>query len=104
MPDSPQTITDADLRARLSDLQSRLEAGLDAVDPHHRLTGRPVQYHVVGGHTFEIVYSEVPGIDEAEVLGVKRLVGQECYCSVTPETAETLTVRLVIPLRRVDSR
>ncbi len=98
MSDDPVAVTDPELRRRLSTIQERLEAGLPSVDPHRRLVGRPVHYRVVGGHTFEIVYSEVPGIDESEVLGIKRLIGQACYCSVTPKTAETLTVRLVVPL------
>jgi hypothetical protein len=41
----------------------------------------------------------VARIDESEVLGVKRLIGDACHCSVTPQTAETLTVRFVVPLR-----
>ena len=53
---------------------------------------------LIAGQTLELVFSEVPKIDEAEVLGVKRLIGQACYCSVTPATAETLTVKFVVPL------
>ena len=52
---------------------------------------------VIAGQTLEIVYREVPQID-AEVRGVKRPIGDECFCSVTPSTAETLTVRFVIPI------
>jgi hypothetical protein len=32
------------------------------------------------------------------VLGVKRLLRTHCYCIVEPQTAETLTVRFVVPL------
>jgi hypothetical protein len=95
----PDAVTDPALRERLTDLCERLAHGLDQVDPHHRLSGRPVSYRVIAGQTFEITYRDVPRIDESEVLGVKRLIGEECYCSVTPQTAETLTVRFVVPLR-----
>jgi len=95
----PNAVTDPALRERLTDLCERLAHGLDQVDPHHRLRGRPVSYRVIAGQTFEITYRDVPRIDESEVLGVKRLIGEECYCSVTPQTAETLTVRFVVPLK-----
>jgi hypothetical protein len=94
----PDAVTDPALRERLTELCARLAHGLDQVDPHHRLRGRPVAYHVIAGQTFEITYRDVPRIDESEVLGVKRLIGEECFCSVTPQTAETLTVRFVVPL------
>jgi hypothetical protein len=95
----PDTVTDPVLRERLTALCERLAQGLALVDPHHRLRGRPVSYRVIAGATFEITYRDVPRIDESEVLGVKRLIGQQCYCSVTPQTSETLTVRFVVPLR-----
>ncbi|NIQ55693.1 MAG: hypothetical protein GWN71_20720 [Gammaproteobacteria bacterium] len=58
-----------------------------------------MSYRLVSGQAVEIVYREVTSIDEAEVQGVKRLVGAACFCSVLPETAETLTVRFVVPLK-----
>lgn len=79
-------------------LRKRLEQGLARLDPHHRLQGRPVAYHTIAGGTFEVVYRDVPRIEESEVLGVKRLLGKRCYCTVEPQTAETLTVRFVVPL------
>lgn len=91
-------VSDARFRDRLSEIQARLQEGLAKVDPHHRLLGKPVTHRVVAGQTFVIEYREVPRIDESEVLGVKRLIGQDCHCQVTPQTAETLTVRFVIPL------
>ena len=99
MPDVPRAVTDPVLRARLSEIQARLRERLPAVDPHHRLFGRPVTFHVIGGETIEIVYRDVPSIAETEVLGIKRLIGESCHCHVTPQTAETLTVRFVIPLK-----
>ncbi len=95
----PHTVTDPALRERLSEIQRRLSDGLAKVDPHHRLRGRPTSYQVISGETFEIVYRDVSRIDEAEVLGVKKLIGEQCFCSVTPQTAETVTVRFVVPLR-----
>lgn len=90
---------DPALRERLSEIQARLAAGLVRIDPHHRLVGRPVTYQVIAGQTFEITYRDVARIEEAELMGVKKLIGQQCFCSVTPQTAETLSVRFVVPLR-----
>jgi len=45
-----------------------------------------------------VVYRDVPRIEESEVQGVKRLLGPGCYCIVEPQTAETLTVRFVVPI------
>jgi hypothetical protein len=86
-------------RERLAELQHQLAEGLARIDPHHRLLGRPVGYRLIDGQTFEITYRDVPGIAEAEVLGVKRLLGKDCYCSVSPQTAETITVRFVVSLK-----
>jgi len=47
----------------------------------------------------EIAYRDVPGIAEAEVLGVKRLIGVDCFCTVAPQTAETVIVRFVVSLK-----
>lgn len=88
---------DATLQA-LNRLRAALEEGLGRLDPHHRLQGRPVTYHVIGGRTLEAVFRDVTRIEESEVLGVRRLLGRHCYCIVEPQTAETLTVRFVIPL------
>jgi hypothetical protein len=79
-------------------LQRRLADGLAKIDPHHRLLGRPVTYRVIDGRALEITYRDVAGIADAEVLGVKRIIGLDCACSVSPQTAEQLTVRFVIPL------
>jgi hypothetical protein len=79
-------------------LRARLEDGLASLDPHHRLRGRPVAFHLIAGRTLEIVYRDVTRIEESEVLGVKRLLRMPCYCIVEPQTAETLTVRFVVPL------
>ncbi len=99
MADVPDTITDPALRARLGEIQHQLTDQLREIDPHHRLAGRPVHYRVISGQTIEVVYRDVPSIDESEVLGVKRLLGAECFCRVTPQTSKTLCVRFVIPLK-----
>ncbi|HEV8511286.1 MAG TPA: hypothetical protein VGQ48_12625 [Gemmatimonadales bacterium] len=82
----------------LNDLQRKLADGLAKIDPHHRLLGRPVTYRVIDGRTLEITYRDVAGIAEAEVLGVKQLIG-DCFCSVSPQTSERLIVRFVVPLK-----
>ena len=88
------TSTDA-----ITDLQRRLADGLAKIDPHHRLLGRPVSYRVIDGQMLEIVYRDVAGIADAEVNGVKRIIGRDCSCSVSPQTAEQISVRFVVPLR-----
>ncbi len=80
-------------------IRRTLEESLARIDPHHRLLGRPVTYRVLDGATLEITYRDVAGIAETEVLGVKRLIGRECFCTVGPQTAETLTVRFVVSLK-----
>jgi hypothetical protein len=86
-------------REQATAIQRRLAEGLLRIDPHHRLLGRPVSYHVIDGMTLEVTYRDVPGIAEAEVLGVKRLIGADCFCTVAPQTAETVTVRFVVSLK-----
>jgi hypothetical protein len=83
---------------RITAIQQRLADGLAQIDPHHRLLGRPLSYRVIDGRMLEITYRDVAGIAEAEVLGVKRILGRDCYCTVAPQTAESVTVRFVIPL------
>jgi len=88
------TTTDA-----ITELQRRLADGLATIDPHHRLLGRPVTYRVIDGQMLEITYRDVAGIADAEVNGVKRIIGRDCSCSVSPQTAEQISVRFVVPLR-----
>ena len=92
------TITDPVLREHLNNIQKRLAEGLPRVDPHHRLQGRPVSYNVLAGRTLEIVYRDVARIEEGELLGVRRLLGEQCAFSIIPQSAETVIVRLVVPL------
>ena len=87
------------MSAQIGEIQRRLTDGLAKIDPHHRLLGRPVHYRVIDGATLEITYRDVPGIAEAEVLGVKRLLPNDCFCSVSPQTAECVTVRFVVSLK-----
>ncbi len=83
----------------ITELQRRLADGLAKIDPHHRLLGRPVSYRLIDGQMLEITYRDVAGIADAEVNGVKRIIGRECSCSVSPQTAEQISVRFVVPLR-----
>lgn len=98
MPHVPDTITNPALRARVSEIQQRLEWGLPAADPHRRLVGRPVAFRIVSGQALEIAFRDVPSIGETEMLAVKRLIGEGCFCQVSPQTAEGLIVRFVIAL------
>jgi len=93
MPGKP----DHDSTHGVVEIRNRLEQGLARLDPHHRLQGRPVTFHSIAGGTVEVIYRDVPRIEESEVLGIKRLLGKRCYCTVEPQTAETLTVRFVVP-------
>src|SRR5881409_2686955 len=98
-PASPMIDVPAPQRAQAAAIQHRLSEGLARIDPHHRLLGRPVAYRIIDGTTLEITYRDVPGIAEAEVLGVKRLIGVDCFCTVAPQTAECVTVRFVVSLK-----
>jgi hypothetical protein len=84
---------------RVSEIQHRLADGLAQIDPHHRLSGRPVSYRLVDGQTLEIAYRDVPAIADALVVAVKRLIDAECQCTVSPQTAEAVTVRFVVTLK-----
>ncbi len=92
-------MTDPEARARIARIQQRLAEGMGGTDPHHRLAGRPLSYKVIAGQTLELLYDEVPGINESEIQGLKRVVGEECFISVAPQTAETLQVRVVVRLK-----
>jgi hypothetical protein len=83
----------------ITELQRRLADGLAKIDPHHRLLGRPVSYRVIDGQMLEITYRDVAGIADAEVNGVKRIIGRDCACSVSPQTAEQISVRFVVSLK-----
>ncbi len=83
----------------ITELQRKLADGLARIDPHHRLLGRPVSYRVIDGQMLEITYRDVAGIADAEVNGVKRIIGRDCSCSVSPQTAEQISVRFVVSLK-----
>jgi hypothetical protein len=95
MSDVPSTV----VGERVAEIRRSLSEGLARIDPHHRLLGRPVAYRLLDGASLEIAYRDVPGIADSEVLGVKRLLGKECYCTVSPQTAEMITVRFVLSLK-----
>jgi len=83
---------------RAAAIKQSLAAGLAKVDPYHRLQGRPVRYQVTAGQTLEITFRDVPSIGEAEVNGVKRLLGGKSFCAVSPQSRERIIVRFVVPL------
>ncbi len=84
---------------RIAEIRRALTEGLVGIDPHHRLAGRPVSYRLIDDASLEITYRDVPGIAEAEVLGVKQLIGADSFCTVAPQTQEAITVRFVVPLK-----
>ena len=83
---------------RIEDVQRQLDIGLARIDPHHRLRGRPVTFRLIDGQSLEITFRDVAGIAESEVLGVKKVLGKDCYCTVSPQTAECVIVRFILPL------
>ena len=99
MPRDLTTGLDPAIRQRVAAIEKRLAEGLSRADPHRRLAGRPVSYQIIAGRTLEITYKDVPGIADGEIAGLKRLIGEECSCTVSPQTAETVTVRVVVPLQ-----
>ncbi len=83
---------------RLTALKTALAAGLPNADPYHRLRDRPLSYRLTAGQTLELTIRDVPAIGEAEIAGIKRLLGGKAFWTVTPQTRERLTVRFVVPL------
>ena len=83
---------------RAAEIQRRLAESLARIDPHHRLAGRPVTYRILDGRALEIMYRDVAGVTDAELAAVQRVVGAKCACTVSPQTAENLTVRFVVEL------
>ncbi len=94
----PGGVKDQATQARLSAIKATLETGLAGVDPYQRLRGRPLRYQLTAGHALEITFRDVPSIGEAEVIGVKRLLGGRSFCTVSPQSRERLVVRFVVPL------
>ncbi len=94
----PGRVRDRATQDRLTAIKESLAAGLERVDPFRRLRDRPVRYQLTAGQTLEITFRDVPSIGEAEVLGVKKLLGGKSFCTVSPQSRERLVVRFVVPL------
>ncbi len=94
----PGSLKDRAAQARLTAIKDSLENGLAKVDPYRRLHGRPVRYQLTAGQTLEITFRDVPSIGEAEVNGVKRLLGGKTFCTVSPQSRERLIVRFVVAI------
>ncbi len=94
----PGSLKDRATQERLTAIKQSLAAGLHKVDPFRRLRDRPVRYQLTAGQTLEITFRDVPSIGEAEVLGVKKLLGGKSFCTVSPQSRERLVVRFVVPL------
>ena len=94
----PGSVRDRVTQERLTTLKECLTTGLEKVDPYHRLRDRPVRYQLTAGQALEVTFRDVPGIGEAEINGVKRLLGGKSFCTVSPQSRERLIVRFVVPL------
>jgi hypothetical protein len=94
----PGSVRDQATQQRLTALKESLATGLEKADPHHRLRDRPVRYQLTAGQALEITFRDVPSIGEAEVNGVKKLLGGRSFCTVSPQSRERLIVRFVVPL------
>jgi hypothetical protein len=94
----PGSMKERQTQERLTAIKRSLAAGLEKVDPFRRLRDRPVRYQLTAGQTLEITFRDVPSIGEAEVLGVKKLLGGKSFCTVSPQSRERLIVRFVVPL------
>jgi hypothetical protein len=94
----PGSVKDRVTQERLTAIKESLAAGLEKVDPFRRLRDRPVRYQLTAGQALEITFRDVPSIGEAEVLGVKKLLGGTSFCTVSPQARERLIVRFVVPL------
>jgi hypothetical protein len=94
----PGSVKERQTEERLTAIKKSLAAGLERVDPFRRLRDRPVRYQLTAGQTLEITFRDVPSIGEAEVLGVKKLLGGKSFCTVSPQSRERLIVRFVVPL------
>jgi len=92
------SLKDVAVQARLTAIKESLASGLAKVDPYHRLRDRPVRFQLTAGQTLEIAFRDVPSIGEAEVNGVKKLLGGKTFCSVSPQSRERLIVRFVVAL------
>ena len=84
----PASVKDRVTRERLTAIEKSLAAGLAKVDPFRRLQDRPVRYQVTAGQTLEITFRDVPSIAEAEVLGIKKLLGGTSFSTVSPQSRE----------------
>jgi hypothetical protein len=94
----PGSVKDRATQERLTAIKKGLATGLENVDPYHRLRDRPVRYQLTAGQALEITFRDVPSIGEAEVNGVKKLLGGKSFCTVSPQSRERLIVRFVVPL------
>jgi len=92
------SVKDQATRERLTTIKESLATGLAAVDPYRRLRDHPIRFQLTAGQALEITFRDVPSIGEAEIIGVKRLLGGKSFCTVSPQTRERLTVRFVVPL------
>jgi hypothetical protein len=83
-------------------IQHRLAEQLPAADQNGWIAGRPVTITPLDQQTIELVFHGVPQVSEAEVRAVRRVLEMPTFCSVSPESADTLRVTFLChePRRR----
>ncbi|HEY7406792.1 MAG TPA: hypothetical protein VH638_00865 [Gemmatimonadaceae bacterium] len=79
-------------------IQQRLAEHLPAADQNGWIAGRPVTITPLDQQTVELVFRGVPQVSEAEVRAVRRVLEMNVFCSVAPESADTLRVTFLCHL------
>ncbi|MGQ0715606.1 MAG: hypothetical protein ACT4PJ_18055 [Gemmatimonadaceae bacterium] len=73
-------------------IQQRLADQLPTADLNGWIAGRQVTITPLDQQTIELVFHGVPQVSEAEVRAVRRILDMTAFCSVSPESADTLRV------------
>jgi hypothetical protein len=79
-------------------IQQRLAEQLPAADQNGWLAGRQVTITPLDQQTIELVFHDVPQVSEAEVRAVRRVLEMTAFCSVSPESADSLRVKFLCHL------
>jgi hypothetical protein len=79
-------------------IQRRLAEQLPTVDQNGWLAGRALTITPLDQQTIELVFHDVPQVSEAEVRAVRRVLEMSAFCSVAPESADSLRVKFLCHL------
>jgi hypothetical protein len=79
-------------------IQQRLAEQLPAADQNGWIAGRSLTITPLDQQTVELVFHGVPQVSEAEVRAVRRVLEIPAFCSVSPETSDTLRVTFLCHL------